>query len=255
VSSYHYWTHAPKEDGGTDPLPGDAIRADRAIEYLWGGPKWNWYTDPPGDPLCDDFDNWTRDTSIDFGGYLHNDPGAADGDEMFIGAPLGPRWSCWNLDICYGRGPDHGIIDAQVVTVPFYRTCGGVGVLSPPPSAGARFDIPNASDSGFSSAYDDWDWFDFNAGVDGYNSTETFNSYHSEMGRTFRITGKYGKLLTNPDTGLCEPLTGDSFDSGDGLIYYFRLFVNGKNASSSGFKFRIQAVRLSRAIENDSTLI
>lgn len=229
--------------------PTDAF-GDRSIEYLWGGPKLNWFRNPPGIEMSGDFDTWTRDLTIDWGGYLTNDPTATDGDEMFIAAPLGPRWSCWHLDICYGRGPDHGILNFQVATAPFFRTCDGVPTINP--TGNERYDIAAPDSLG------DYDltWFDLPGWtVDGYNASELFNSNTQEVGSTIRITGEYGQMLGNVDTGECEPLTGQSFDSGDGLVYYFRLFLNGQNASSSGFKFRIQAVRLVRAIENDGTII
>ena len=57
------------------------------------------------------------------------------------------------------------------------------------------------------------------------------------------------------DTELCEPTIGQSLDSGDGVMYWFRLYVDGKNASSTGFKAKIQALRLSRAVEGGAVLI
>lgn len=224
---------------------------DRAIEYLWGGPKLNWFQSPPGIPLTQDFGTWVRDTSIDWGGYLTPD-NPNDGTEMFIAAPLGPRWSCWHLDMCIGRGPDFGLMKFQVATAPFFRRCEGIIPTGfGGGTANERYDIAAPDSLGDF----DMDWRDLTWQVNAYNATEVFNDYRAEVGSTVRITGQHGRMLSDVDTGLCQPLTGHSFDSGDGLMYYFRLYIDGKDASSSGFNFRIQAVRLSRALENDGTLI
>lgn len=243
--------------GGTDPLS-EFYMTDRAIEYFWGGPKLNWYVDAQGAPLsADDFETWTRDTTIDFGGYLTNGPGvdAEDGDEMFIGAPLGPRWSCWNLDICHGMGPDYGILAVEVATAPFFRRAQGTSATKPG-FGGDHYDIPNPA----GSSNHTFDWFEFpdvglGVTLDGYAPVETFNHYETEAGFTFRITGEFSDQLSDTDTDVGEPTSGRSWDSGDGVMYFFRLFIAGKHASSSGFNFKIQAVRLSRAIEDDGTLI
>ena len=65
----------------------DAFASDRAIEFLWGGHKWNWMA-TTGNNILDDFDNITTDLTVDFGAYAHNESGT-DGSEMFFGARSG----------------------------------------------------------------------------------------------------------------------------------------------------------------------
>lgn len=252
-------------------VPRDGL-GDRAIEYLWGGPHLNWFVNSPGITNAVDFQTWVRDYTVDFDGYLSNG-GGSDGDVAIFAAPLGPRWSVWDIDICLGEGPDYGVIKVDIATQPFGRSCEGLNAGPDPDGSPlgslGRFDIPATTETlaGPYQVGSVWTndpaglaedkFFPMpNIGVGCYRAVESFNHYNPELGTHLRITGEYGDLLTQgPHDCGCTFDTGGCLDSGDGVMYYFRVRVDGKEASSSGFKGRIQAFRLSRAFENGGTLV
>lgn len=227
----------------------EGISGDRAIQYLWAGPQWHWYLTPPGFDLGGGW-SWVKDTTVNFGGYLESNNTGADGNEFFVGAPLGPRWSDWHIDLMFVSGPDYGNLKVQIGTTPMFRDRPGVtdGVST------SGFDIASPEDWLY-----DIDWYDFAAvpTLDCFGATEVFDRTHTEFGMTMRITGEYGDLLTADGVSSpgAKPITGEDFNGGDGVFWWFRFYVSGKHASSTAYKMKIQGIRLVRAIENDGTPI
>lgn len=263
----HGRDHCP---GGEDPIPCLGSSADRVIEYLWAGPKLRWFLNPPGFSNAKHFQTWVEDLTLPFGGYLSNSTGTED-DVCIFAAPLGPRWSVWHIDMFYGRGPDYGDYQIDIATKTMARLPEGFGLLDGGiyDTGLFRYDI-GATEEALSGPYPPGVWDTSIAEPDGTGQDTwiTNGSYHlngftsgseiltniaAEVGFSLRITGAYGDNLTSIVDDEVSPHTGRSMDSGDGVMYYFR--VRMVEGDGSGFKGRIQAFRLSRAFENDGTLI
>ena len=72
---------------------------------------------------------------------------------------------------------------------------------------------------------------------DAYTAVEAANQNNSGLtGRTLWVTGNYGAGVTANGVVVAAPLLGNSFDGGDGVFWWFRFYVEDKNASSTGYK-------------------
>lgn len=157
----------------------------------------------------------------------------ADGSYLGRVIRLGPQGSIWHISPIVRTGPDCGRIIVELATVPEDKPgtlgLGGIGAV----------DTTSLS------------WFQLNRqnGVpraDLYQSVETepYNGYVGANGNwRFRIMGKPGIALTA--TPAFDASDGFQANGGPGL-WAIRFKVDGKNASSTGFKFRLHAWHVNR---------
>jgi hypothetical protein len=141
---------------------------------------------------------------------------AADGDYWVFGARLGPKNSVWFISGEFLLGPDFGNIN-----VDFY------GPVTEEEDGSLTPTVDDVEVAG------DWIWAEMQPafwGI-GYATTERSDQFCDPL---FIIRGDDGVLATtyDPPGG-----GGDDYaiDGGSG-IYYFKMRVDDKNASSSGFK-------------------
>lgn len=223
---------------------------DRHIEYVFGGPKWKWNDTAQGNNGINW--SWVRDpTNSIWGGYIQNGPLAQNG-EIFLGVPLGPRFSQWDVNVCLGEGPDFGILDFEVATMDIVHTEEGghegeagnmrmdveVPYVSKDPPLGWHFADPG------------------NHSIDCYSAATTYDNFQRMGGGQFRIVGEEGDHLSKDGFDATEqyptqPHTGKNVDGGDGLMWWFRFYVDNKNASSQGYRMRIHAIRFVRVFAGD----
>lgn len=188
---------------------------------------------------------WTATATVDaaspWNGYA--DLGNSDGNYVGFGCPLGPSETFWRVGIWFYQDTDYGRLKLQLGTT--------------------RVDEFAATSGSYGTAYSIQDpftpsvitWYDFDVAdptnqLDGYSVTPgwTFNFF-----QPFWIMGPDGQqLATNGVTTPAGPRKAfadqsDFAAGGDDSVYWWpRLIVNGKNASSTGFKARVSGMTVAR---------
>lgn len=166
---------------------------------------------------------------------------ATDGDAMVIPLRTGPRGTWWGLNVGYKKGPDFGIMKFSWIGPSLEAD--GPNWVNPMADCGG-----DAIESLY-QLYDDVDVAPTAAFVDYF---ETIDCYYGGGGQQvelagvlsdFRITGDVGTYLTafTTPSGSDECYTRRWGDGGPG-IYWLKISVSGKNASSSGYKMALWAV-------------
>lgn len=227
--AYHAWTHRPRDQGGTDP-----------IEIEAGVEIWPHLQHIP--LLTGGFDIWTGGTN-DVGlvvvnnNQLHNgwitnkapgssDSGWADGSITGFTVLLGPENKTFMLQGLARTGPDAPILKFDLAHTG----------LCPP-------DDPTGLDN-YSSNWVPW------FGMDCYSSSAEYNQRWDNSGTeipftsygnvacTIRATGARGTTLTS--------ITSSASNGGPGW-YGVRIKVDGKNASSSGYRLALSELNFVRS--------
>jgi len=222
--AYHGWTHRPKAQGGTDPIEIPSSNRNRVVKYAIGGAEWKtsalWTTGPS---------SWAVvDPTVPFGGYIELD---GDGEYMVLGAPLGPQWSSWAIDMAYRQTPDSGkvVFDWQTQLVD------GTAVEY----------IPSVDE--FAAFYNT------NPGV---ASHQDFYAASAQDAFTptyaaFVITGADDTMLSADGDPTSAPYNGFSQKRMNGggngnVMWYLRVRVNGHTSPSTGYKARIYWIAIRR---------
>lgn len=170
--------------------------------------------------------NPTRDSAYLGGFYVE---GNGDGDIAIMYFRLGPRGSAWGLNFECDRGSDCGIVHTswQVVSEDSGALGNGAGFEG---GLGLIFDSYAGAAPTFYTA--DSPSFDL------YNAAPSLHQNFDGYSQ-FRIMGQEGDLITaNATTNADDPFF-KHFDGGPG-IWACKVMVNGKNASSSGYRVRIE---------------
>lgn len=223
---YHAWTHRPRSEGGTDPIEIPSSNRNRVVKYAIGGAEWKtcalWDTGPTGVTK-------TVDPTVPFGGYIE-----LNGDQEYfvLGAPLGPQWSSWAIDMAYRTTSDSGkvLFDWQTQLVD-----------------GTATEYVDQVDE-FGTFYVD-DATPVTSHQDMYAASpaDAFTATYSAI----VITGADDTMLSADGLTTAPPYANFSQKRMNGggngnVMWYLRVRVNGKNASSSGYKARIYWIAIRR---------
>lgn len=220
----HGWRHAPKADGGTDPIPAAAATAEEGYSSVINLPVLG---------LQSNVNNIEASGAITMAidnGYPHNGYMRQSSDNNYIIWPinLGPQGSWWMPVVLFAFGPDYGICE--------------MGISTAEPEANV-YGLP--LDGGFESqsatTFVTLDTQDcYAAALDKFPT-------NSQVCKQFLVTGAPGAVGT-----AFSGSNTDRWDGGPGP-HYFRLKTNGKHASSSSYKRDVSEVILIR-LSNDLTL-
>jgi len=193
---------------------------------------------------------WVWDFTTWSGGYVTRSTSPSDGDHFSFMALLSPQGSIWQFSYTYWIGPDYGKVMSSIASLGYE--------LSGRPSG-----CPQGKIQPWDVGYGDALVYLSPSGStqDCYNVAET-QALVNGTG-IFQVIpgGDVGAPLTDlTDVGSpCadnvgqDPYTSVNVMDGGPGWYRFKLAVEGKNASSSGFKFRISSatlVRLDDALAN-----
>ena len=227
--TYHGRTHIP---GGTDPIPGFPTFRNTAVKYAMAGAEWktaSMYVSNGANVQA------TVDTTVPFGGYIEIN---GDGEYFVVGMPLGPKGSTWAINMGYHQTSDSGkvIFEWQTTDVDSNRgTAGYPEALEGPEWVSSTY----YTDTGATSHQD----FYAAAPADAYNSSYSPIVINGADGAMLSANGT-ATAPSPPYGGITSKLMNGG---GDGGVYWWlRVRVNGKHASSSGYKARIYYLAVKR---------
>lgn len=234
---YHGRTHLP---GGTDPIPGLSLGG--------GGTELGpWHQSIPltqygsgGGGLDVSGFAWVPDASFAHGGYI----GATADTSYFTSLiQLAPKGAIFQLSIRMATGPDFGRVSFALTSLEYEsasRPSGDTtGKIAPVDGAYGTFSyidmIPAASTFNF----------------EGYSASAT-GDFTFTGTIPFIMGGDVGDPLTDFETAVSDPLTGFKLTDGGPGWYRIKCYVDGKNASSSGYKTRISEILLTRRADDNA---
>ncbi len=189
------------------------------------GVAWNW-----------DFTTWS-------GGYVTKATSPGDGDNFSFMALLSPQGSIWQLSYTYWVGPSYGKVATSIASLGYQldtRPSGcPVGKIQP-------WDVGYGDNLNYLTlgawTQDCYNVAESQALVDGTGILQVIPG--GDNGDPLTDLSDAGSQCA--DGGGLDPYTSVLVMDGGPGWYRFQLAVNGKNASSSGFKFRISSATLVR---------
>lgn len=140
---------------------------------------------------------------------------------------MGPTGSVWGVTVVHKAAPSFGQVNIEYATsdedgLPGATGNEGEGFMQQP------FDVTFVRPA---------------VGVlEGYNAAPSSDVVRQRVA-LFRIGGEPGDVLTSFGT---DPISGKPLGDGGPGLYWVRLYLSGKNASSSGFQFPVQFVAVER---------
>lgn len=176
--------------------------------------------------------SYVTDATYPLGGYLG---ATADAKYFVIGFILGPAGSRWTVALNLGFGPDYGKLQLQWGQTPVQVEAADSdsGVVEP----------QYIYDPGYVPA-----WYQTNNAdlLDTYAAApSTTGSLRGKS--TFYISGDAGDQLSSNGIADPYPSTVSMNGSGDGShIWWMKGLTSGKNASSTGYRIRINQIRVHR---------
>ena len=233
--AYHGWTHRPKEMGGTDPidLPSSGTYRNPVVKYSLGGPEWK-------NAAMFDTGSVSKvvDPTVPYGGYIEIN---GDGKYFVVGMPLGPKGSTWTIAMGYRTATDGGKLLFDWQTTAVDGTFGG-GTAYPESVEGAQ--------ENNSTYYLDNELLTMHQNFYSASPGDFFSSGYAPI----QIGGDDGDMLSDDGAASTRPIDGLGQHvmngGGDGsVMWWLRVRVSGKDASSSGFKARIYYLAVKR-VEN-----
>lgn len=240
---YHGWTHRPKAQGGTDPVEVD-VSGEVAFPVVHSvqGDELEGYYDGPN---SDGFSTFSSDLTAPFGSYLSS-IGCADGEGIYFGlGPLGPRTG-WGLDVWLRRGSDSGRCLIEFGTTPTDEdTAYAVGTDQSISDPEGMVDLG----AGFSGWFNSGDLGGVGDRIDLYHASATDWSPYKLRGRIW-VAGADGTMLTSDGTnpGGNPFFNANEMDAGGdaSVNWWVKFRSDDKNASSSGYGFRLAGFRMFR---------
>jgi len=189
------------------------------------GVGWNW-----------DFTTWS-------GGYVTRATSPADGDHFSFMALLSPAGSIWQFSFTYWIGPSYGKLKASIASL-------GYELVSRPSGCPAGKIQP--WDAGYGDALnyvsrvawlqDCYNAAESQALVDGTGLFQVIPG--GDIGAPLTDLTDVGNPCANGSGN--DPYTAVNVMDGGPGWYRIKMNVEGKNASSSGFKFRVSTATLVR---------
>ena len=179
-----------------------------------------------------------RDSAAPFGGYFQS---TAQNAYFLLGCPLGPVDSRWCIDLWWSEGSDYGKFDMEWQTTTAANTAGGVDL----------------SDQSIAEPDEGGTWYNTSAGttiwqINAYTVAPHDDHYDDQI-CLFTPQGAPGTMLSanGTDGNGVDPWqwqnTALMNGGADGNVWWWmRLKVKTKDASSSGYRCRIHAIRIRR---------
>lgn len=246
----HADDHRPSwhaDGAGADPFDWLAAPAGGAVAYPVVHSLEGWelktYLDFANNEA---FGSFAADTAAPFGGYITSVAGNTDGIGIYVGlGPLG-LGTAWAVDLFLRQGNDSGKVCVEYGTTPVDELAttaalgyaGGAGIGS-----STSFSDPDELDTSFSG----W-WKPASGTIDLYSAAgTTWGAYTATY--PFWVAGADGSMLTADavDPGPYGGASRAAFETGGGdVCWWIRVRSNGKNASSSGYGFRMAGFRMYR---------
>ncbi len=185
---------------------------------------------------------WLGDAASYGGGYVTKATSPGDGDSVSFLSYFAPAGSIWSVRYLFYEGPGYGKLRTEIASVGYQLD------TRPSGCPGGKIQ-PYDSAYGDALVYLDTGWLqDCYAAVEAQPVTSLPGNFQLVVG------GNLGDPLTdlsdvgNPcaDGSGQDPLTGFLVMDGGPGWYRTQFRVDGKNAASSGFRFRITRVAWSR---------
>ncbi len=185
---------------------------------------------------------WLGDAASYGGGYVTKATAPADGDSFSFLTYFGPSGSVWSFRFLFYEGEDYGILKTQLASVAYESPDRPSGCV------GGKIQ-PYDSAYGTALSYIDTGWAqDCYAAVLAQPVTSLPGNLQVIVG------GDLGDPLTDmSDTvNVCsnvigaDPYTGFTVMDGGPGWYRTKMVIDGKNASSAGFRFRVTRVAWQR---------
>lgn len=179
----------------------------------------------------------TTPTVVNDSTYLHggyhrlND---ADGQYIRRLVNIGPKGSYWKFLFTGKTGPDYGIMEISIATA--LESISYTG-----DSIGNEGELQDGSVSNTNLT-----WVTLPDTYDMYTGTEALWTYSNVAG--FKIMGDPGDVGTAMSSGDYDPSTRH-WDGGPGPVWV-EFKINGKNGSSSGYKWRLSSAAMIRVDDN-----
>lgn len=190
---------------------------------------------PPGIDV--DGYSWVNDASFVGGGYVE---GTADAKYFTGMVLLGPKGSIWQITWRAANGPDFGRFTFALASLLYESDLRPSG-------------DPTGKIAPVDGAYGSFTYIDLATThtYDGYAATDLGEVLVSSS-VPFIVGGDEGAPLTDFDTGVTDPMTGFTLMDGGPGWYRFKVYTDGKNASSSGFKVRISNILFTRRADDNA---
>jgi hypothetical protein len=152
---------------------------------------------------------------------------AADGDEFYVAARLGPFGSVWSWGIGFVGGPDYGKVKVEMATLTesVYDNAGGPSLE----------DLASATYVSRGNIIDAYRTADIILGDNGIGD--------------FRIMGQDGDPVTAVSVAPGSDNTATFHTDGGAGLFAFKFKINGKNAGSSGYKAAFWELALYRTTD------
>lgn len=241
----HAWRHRPKAQGGTDPIPGLEAGEDTSYgtmyELMGPGSLDAFSTDWAGFDTAftiqdvTKYGNWKLENKTPFTGGAY-----ADGASWYRAVRLGPYGSVWRFNLVADTGTDCGRLKFSLASDPENDIGGATptipdGYLSLDPENDLTF-VDLKVDPNVGPVYHD--------NIDLYAVSPAV-SYVNSIAE-FRILGQPGDALTSASVTSDGYANTNVLDGGPGM-YWVKMTVDGKNASSSAYRCSIRGFWIVRS--------
>lgn len=236
MTDLHAWTHLPKAQGGTDPIAGLLPDTSYPTVTPLMGPHTN-----SQDTKWDTDANLAYDPTWAGTWRAENNLGAspADGDDHYAAARIGPKGATFALNLVLDKDANCGRISFQFASDP---ETDGTGYL-PTLTDGYMFDPPDATYVAV-PAYQSGGTPTNSGRIDLYAAAPATGYYPFVC--EFRVMGDPGTPFTTNTLASDGNTYVNQFDGGPGM-YWVRMFVDGKNASSSGYRVPVRGMWIVRS--------
>lgn len=218
--AHHGWDHSP---GGEDPITvlpqgpgGEGFAASVSLPVMELAFQSN-NLDASRTPT------WTIDSTYPFGGYMQM---STQNDFVVWPVVLAPKGSTWLPYAVLAQGPDFGIVKITLGTALPVTSADDTDGLG---GAGLFYDSGSTT---FISWPNDGQW-------DGYAASNTPFPGASSIFNGFRIMGNDGAVGTS--LSVATGFAAHGWDGGSGP-HFLKLSCTTKNASSTGYKWRLSAL-------------
>jgi hypothetical protein len=181
---------------------------------------------------------WVADATSYGGGYVEAD---AD-DDYFTGLVLlEPKGSVWQFNYRHSAGPDYGRFRVGLASLEYESA-----------------DRPSGDSEGkiapVDGSYGSFSYVELTPGVGGIDlySATAIGDLASSNSNPFIVGGDVGDPLSSFTALGNDPYTGFPIMDGGPGWYRMKIYTDGKNASSSGFRIRLSEVILTRRADDNA---
>ncbi len=181
---------------------------------------------------------WVFDAAVSSGGYLTKVT-PANGSYFALWLNVHPQNAIYAFSFTYASGTDYGKFDVNLASALYQSS-----LRSPGDPEGKLQDLTIIGSNPIGAGYGAAPSFKNLATYDAYSAVAIAESGSSGV-LTFIPGGAEGAVLTNL-SATTDPYTGLGISNGGPGWYLLQFKVNGKNAASTNFRFRIISVQVLR---------